>query len=117
MRDYKGNSLSRSGLFSLLIIAAFLGGFLVLLAVRFTGLCALVITPAPRKYCLHLKKKTENELGCERSTIEVVEKVGPAVVMITTTKLVEVNDFFLAWLGIERFRVWDPSDLRKMVIF
>ncbi|HHU51391.1 MAG TPA: PDZ domain-containing protein [Firmicutes bacterium] len=102
MRDYKGNSLSRSGLFSLLIIAAFLGGFLVLLAVRFTGLGqALVITPPAPEEVLPPpeEKKTENELGYERSTIEVVEKVGPAVVMITTTKLVEVNDFFFGLVG------------------
>lgn len=102
MRDYKGYSLSRSGLFSLLIIAAFLGGLLVLLAVRFTGLGpALVITPPAPEEVLPPpeEKRTEREPSYERSTIEVVEKVGPAVVMITTTKLVEVNDFFFGLVG------------------
>ncbi|HEY8345485.1 MAG TPA: trypsin-like peptidase domain-containing protein [Bacillota bacterium] len=102
MRDYKGYSLSRSGLFSLLIIAAFLGGFLVLLAVRFTGLGqALVITPPAPEEVLPPpeEKRVDGESSYERSTIEVVEKVGPAVVMITTTKLVEVNDFFFGLVG------------------
>jgi len=92
-----------SGLFGLLVFAAFLGGLLVLLAVRFTGLGqTLVVQPPTQQEEAPLPQQNvqpRKETGYENSTIEVVEKVGPAVVMITTTKLVEVNDFFFGLVG------------------
>lgn len=103
MKEYRTDFYeSRHGLFGLLIIAAFLGGLLVLLAVKFTGLGqALLITPPAQEEILPPQEevKTETKPDFERSTIEVVERVGPAVVMITTTKLVEVNDFFFGLVG------------------
>ncbi|NLM37765.1 MAG: trypsin-like serine protease [Firmicutes bacterium] len=37
----------------------------------------------------------------EKATIDVVDKVGPSVVMITTTSLVEVKDFFFGLVGYQ----------------
>ncbi|HBL36695.1 MAG TPA: hypothetical protein DDZ55_07790, partial [Firmicutes bacterium] len=91
---------SRTSLFTLLVVAAFMGGLLVLLAVRFTGLGpALVLPPAVQQ------EETEQEVrplqitDYEQATIEVVNTVGPSVVMITTTSLVEVKDFFFGLVG------------------
>ena len=93
---------SRTSLFTLLVVAAFMGGLLVLLAVRFTGLGpALVLPPAVQQ------EETEQEVrplqitDYEQATIEVVNTVGPSVVMITTTSLVEVKDFFFGLVGYQ----------------
>lgn len=94
---------SRISLFTLLLTAAFMGGMLILLAVRFTGLGqALVVPPATPQ------KETEKEpapvqiiTDYEQATIEVVNRVGPSVVMITTTTLVEVKDFFFGLVGYQ----------------
>ncbi len=98
----EGPFSSRTSLFTLLVVAAFMGGLLVLLAVRFTGLGpALVLPPAVQQ------EETEQEVrplqitDYEQATIEVVNTVGPSVVMITTTSLVEVKDFFFGLVGYQ----------------
>lgn len=95
------------GLFPLMLAAAFLGGIMVLLAVRYTGLGdALVVPPpqvqpapqtqpAPAPTPAAMPQLPAKITDFEAATTRVVQTVGPAVVMITTTRLVEVNDFFL----------------------
>ena len=104
MPNWRGDyPSSRGSLFTLLMLASFMGGMLVLLAVRFTGLGqALVVPPATPQ------TETEKEAApvqiitdYEKATIEVVNKVGPSVVMITTTTLVEVKDFFFGLVGYQ----------------
>lgn len=96
------------GTFTMLLAAAFLGGLLVLLAVKFTGLGQIlalrestpqqpqrIIVPAPPSPQLLPQRITDYE----SAITGVVRQVGPAVVMITTTKMVEVNDFFFGPSG------------------
>jgi S1-C subfamily serine protease len=98
-------SSSKIGLFTLLMAAAFMGGFLVLLAVKYTGLGqALNIPPSVQRE--EVKSEAPSNppsvmkvTDFEAATIEVVDKVGPSVVMITTTSLVEVKDFFFGLVG------------------
>ncbi|HEY8391482.1 MAG TPA: trypsin-like peptidase domain-containing protein [Capillibacterium sp.] len=97
------NRSSRLSLFTLLVLAAFLGGLLMLLAVRFTGLGQALVVPP-----MTPQSETQQETGpvqiitdYEKATIEVVNKVGPSVVMITTTTLVEVKDFFFGLVGYQ----------------
>lgn len=97
----------------MLLAAAFLGGLLVLLAVKFTGLGQMLAlkdsTPQPQQQIVRSapqsskptptpnptpSKPVPKVTDYETSVTGVVRQVGPAVVMITTTKLVEVNDFF-----------------------
>ena len=98
MGDYRlKKTPSRLSFFGMMLIAAFMGGLLVLLAVKFTGLGRFLSynpsvqeEPGPSSQDLPMVEITD----FESATIRVVEEVGPAVVMITTTKLVEVSDFF-----------------------
>lgn len=103
MNDFRRwQSPYRPGFFGLLIAAAFIGGLLVLLAVRFTGLGqALVVNPPAQEspQPSPAPAAPRNITNFEAATVEVVEKVGPAVVMITTTQLVEVKDFFFGLVG------------------
>ena len=106
MDQFRRQRLSNKiGLFTLLMAAAFMGGFLVLLAVKYTGLGQVLIVPPPTQ-----KEETKSEVPStppalmkitdfESATIQVVDKVGPSVVMITTTSLVEVKDFFFGLVG------------------
>lgn len=96
------------GTFTMLLAAAFLGGLLVLLAVKYTGLGQMLAlresTPQPQRQIVRPTPQPPQpkpkpitptkETDYESSVTGVVREVGPAVVMITTTKLVEVNDFF-----------------------
>lgn len=96
-------SSSRIGLFTLLLTAAFMGAFLVLLAVRYTGLGqALVIPPVAQQE--EAQPETQSSVKMtdyETATVQVVDKVGPSVVMITTTSMVEVKDFFFGFVGYQ----------------
>lgn len=105
---YRGaGPISRTSLFTLLLMAAFMGGLLVLLAVRFTGLGqALVVPPPVQQQETPAETPTKESppiqiTDYEKATIEVVDKVGPSVVMITTTSLVEVKDFFFGLVGYQ----------------
>lgn len=95
-----------SGIFPLMLMAAFLGGLMVLLAVRYTGLGDALVVPPPQTQPAPQTAPEEPTppaqpeatiriTDFEAATTRVVQRVGPAVVMITTTRLVEVNDFFL----------------------
>lgn len=104
MKEYRFDRQPfRLGLFGLLMAAAFIGGVMVLLAVKYTGLGqALVINQPPsQEESVPSREPAESRIitDYETATIKVVEKVGPAVVMITTTKLLEVNDFFFGLVG------------------
>ncbi|NLW55964.1 MAG: trypsin-like serine protease [Firmicutes bacterium] len=96
-------SSSRIGLFTLLLAAAFMGAFLVLLAVKYTGLGqALVVPPVvQQEETLPAPQSPGSMTDYERATVQVVDKVGPSVVMITTTSMVEVKDFFFGLVGYQ----------------
>ncbi|HBK67903.1 MAG TPA: hypothetical protein DDZ91_04615, partial [Firmicutes bacterium] len=76
---------SRIGLFTLLMTAAFMGGLLVLLAVKYTGLGqALVLPPSIQQ---EEAKPPEIQppqpiqmTDYETATVRVVDQVGPSVV-------------------------------------
>lgn len=112
MNKYRFEKSSpRIGLFGLAMFAAFLGGVLVLLAVKYTGLGEYLTyqhqppvqeEPDPSARVLPGPEVTD----FESATIQVVEKVGPAVVMITTTRLIEVSDFF----GF----IWYPQEVQGL---
>lgn len=98
MDEYRwGKKSSPLNFFGMILIAAFMGGLLVLLAVKFTGLGRyLAYYPPVQEDSGSIPQKLPmmEVTDFESATIRVVEKVGPAVVMITTTRLVEVSDFF-----------------------
>ena len=93
MRNYRfRDSSPRIGIFGLMMFAAFLGGLLVLLAVRYTGLGDYLTYRPPVQEEPDSSTRVLPGLDVtdfESATIKVVEKVGPAVVMITTTRLIE----------------------------
>jgi serine protease Do len=103
MTKYRGEyPSSRTSLFILLLSAAFMGGLFILLAVRFTGLGqALVVPPTAPQEAVEKEPAPLQITDYEHATIEVVNKVGPSVVMITTTSLVEVKDFFFGLVGYQ----------------
>lgn len=78
------------------LLSGVIAAFLVLAAIRFTGLGAMLtgpvhISPGPT-VSYSLKNFSINEY--EKSIIEVYNRVKPSVVMITTDTLVEEFDFF-----------------------
>ncbi len=83
-------------LFIIGVLSGIIGAFLIILAVRFTGLgAALVVppsTPAPEPQQIQSKPLMINNY--EKATIDVVNKVGPSVVMITTNTVIADFDFF-----------------------
>lgn len=86
-----------------MLAAAFMGAFLVLLAVKYTGLGqALVVPPVvQQEETLPAPQSPGSMTDYERATVQVVDKVGPSVVMITTTSMVEVKDFFFGLVGYQ----------------
>ncbi|NLY89298.1 MAG: hypothetical protein GX085_06715 [Firmicutes bacterium] len=110
VRDYRFRSSSpRIGSFGQMMFAAFLGGLLVLLAVRYTGLGEYLTYRPPVQEEPDSSTRVlpgPDVTDFESATIRVVEKVGPAVVMITTTRLIEVSDFF----GF----IWYPQEVQGL---
>ena len=77
------------------LLSGIAGAFLILLAVRFTGLGAALTVPQeilPFHTPETIKSITVNNY--EKNTIAVVERVSPSVVMISTNTVVESFDFF-----------------------
>jgi len=77
------------------LLSGIAGAFLILLAVRFTGLGAALTVPQeilPFHTPETIKSITVNNY--EKNTIAVVERVSPSVVMISTNTVVENFDFF-----------------------
>jgi S1-C subfamily serine protease len=86
----------RTPLYLVGIISGIIGAFLIIVAVKFTGLGpALVnppLSPAPQPIPRQEQSLTINNY--EKATIRVVQHTRPSVVMITTSTLVADFDFF-----------------------
>ncbi len=77
------------------VLSGIVGAFLILLAVRFTGLgAALSVPPEMTPMPTPEKMRAVTINNYEKNTIEVVERVSPSVVMISTNTVVENFDFF-----------------------
>lgn len=88
-------SHSRGPYFTIAILAATIASFLVLLAVKFTGLGTMLVKqPEPMPTPVQTTRKTMSINDYEQAIIDVVNRVGPSVVMITTNTIVEDFDFF-----------------------
>jgi S1-C subfamily serine protease len=77
------------------VIAGFVSAMLVILAVKFTGLGAALVNPQvvlPPPSPAPSQGLVINNY--EKSIIDVVTRVGPSVVMITTNSIVQSFDFF-----------------------
>lgn len=87
------------------LIAGIVGALMVVMAVRFTGLGAALVSPAPvdpaplsqsgqsqQQPVIPSRSLSLNEY--EEATIDVVKRVSPSVAMVTTTTVVEDFDFF-----------------------
>lgn len=98
MNQFRFDSHNNSNLKSMIItalVSGVIGAFLVILAIKFTGLGAALVNPpvenAPQPQPqLQSAAITNNE----KAIIDVVDRVGPSVVMITTKAVVEQFDFF-----------------------
>ena len=77
------------------LISGIVGALLVILVVKFTGLGSALVTPGEKPEIKQLVQVqpivTSNN---EKSIIDVVNRVGPSVVMITTSAIVQSFDFF-----------------------
>lgn len=100
------------GIFPVMLVSAFLGGLLVLMAVKYTGLGETLTLrnpqveteerladPTPAPVPTPAAEQKPQTVDMENATISVVKKVRPAVVMISTSKLMEVNDYFFGPSG------------------
>jgi serine protease Do len=98
VNQFRFDSHNNSNLKSMIItalVSGVIGAFLVILAIKFTGLGAALVNPpvenAPQPQPqLQSAAITNNE----KAIIDVVDRVGPSVVMITTKAVVEQFDFF-----------------------
>ncbi|HEX3045374.1 MAG TPA: S1C family serine protease [Bacillota bacterium] len=96
MNRFQNDAHERRGSFILgAVIAGFVGAMLVILAVKFTGLGAALVNPQvmiPPPSPAPSRGVVINNY--EKSIIDVVNRVGPSVVMITTNSIVQSYDFF-----------------------
>lgn len=78
------------------ILSGIIGAFLVIIAIKFTGLGAALVSPsvnpAPQPQQIQAQPLTINNY--EKATINVVNKMRPSVVMITTSTVIADFDFF-----------------------
>jgi serine protease Do len=87
---------SKSPLIVTALISGVIAAFLMLVAIKFTGLGAALVAPTapvPTPY-LHYDSASTSINEYEKSVIDVYNRVKPSVVMITTDTLVEEFDFF-----------------------
>ncbi len=77
------------------LIAGIVGAFLVIIALRFTSLGEKVTLKQAEKRESARLSSQPNLISSEQNIIDVVQAVGPSVVMITSTNIVVENyDFF-----------------------
>lgn len=77
------------------LVAGIIGAFMVIMAVKFTGLGVALVNPPPISPAPPQIQVNQLSVGdFEKATIDVVNRVGPSVVMITTNTVVEDFDFF-----------------------
>jgi serine protease Do len=79
------------------VISGIIGALLVIWAVRFTGLGTALVNPPAEPAPSPAPAVESQPLALnqyEKTTIDVVNRIGPAVVMITTNTVVEDFDFF-----------------------
>ena len=87
---------NRYAIFFTALIAGIVGAFLVILAVKFTGLGVALVNPQvePAPSPAPFQSQSMNINNYEKSVIGVYNRVSPSVVMITTNTIVESFDFF-----------------------
>jgi serine protease Do len=78
------------------IISGIIGALLVVIAVKFTGLGLALVNPPPLRESQSQKTQLQALTinNYEKATINVVNQVGPSVVMITTSTMIADFDFF-----------------------
>ncbi|NLG83635.1 MAG: trypsin-like serine protease [Firmicutes bacterium] len=125
-RKYGGSGLGF--FFALMLVSAILGGFVVLLGLKYTDLGTAVV---PQKIVEEEQpvvpqlvkaeqpatlapEQLKPAKALEQATINVVKSVGPAVVMITTREQETVLDFFFQpmtreWSGLGSGVIFDKN--------
>ena len=79
------------------VVAGIIGAFLMLLAIKFTGLGVAMVNPPAQPETPPMALSTVEPMSLnssERSTIDAVNRVSPSVVMITTNTMVEDYNYF-----------------------
>jgi S1-C subfamily serine protease len=77
------------------VISAIIGAFLVVVAVKFTGLGTALVTPPVQPPEVRSPAQIQPlVINNEKAIIDVVNRVGPSVVMITTSTIIQSFDFF-----------------------
>lgn len=78
------------------IISGTIAAFLIILAIKYTGLGPLLINSSEPIIQIQSQDQTQTIMinDYEKNIIEVVNQIGPSVAMITTNTLVEDFDFF-----------------------
>ncbi|MGE5582834.1 MAG: S1C family serine protease [Bacillota bacterium] len=78
------------------ILSGFIGAILVIIAVKYTGLGTALVNPpvSPGPQPQKVAAQPLNITSYEKATIDVVNRLRPAVVMITTNTVVADFDFF-----------------------
>ncbi|HYH02303.1 MAG TPA: trypsin-like peptidase domain-containing protein, partial [Bacillota bacterium] len=90
------DSYSKLSLITIALISGALAAFLMLVAIKFTGLGTVLMNPPTTgsQPALDLPTSSFSINDYEKSIIKVYNRVKPSVVMITTDTLVEEYDFF-----------------------
>lgn len=99
MNQFRFDSHGNRDLISIILtalISGIIGAFLVIVAIKFTGLGTALVNPAVEEPqptpLMQVQPLAIN--NNEKATIDVVNRVGPSVVMITTKAVIEEFDFF-----------------------
>ena len=123
-RRYTGSGLGF--FFTMMLVSAVLGGFVVLLGLKYTDLGAAIVPQgiSEQPATPQLVKAEQSPVltpeqvkpakALEQTTINVVKSVGPAVVMITTREQQTVLDFFFQpvtreWSGLGSGVIFDKN--------
>jgi len=80
------------------LISGTIAAFLVILAIKYTGLGQLLVNSSEPFIQIQTQSQAQTQASTmndyEKNIIDVVNRIGPSVVMITTNTLVEDFDFF-----------------------